>query len=86
MGTGAANRSGGDATGLWLEEAEGVEQFQFLNNKLRSVVTSGKPIRYINHSRIKTKEHIAIDTLALPLAGDGETVDMQLLLNVEPLA
>ena len=34
---------------------------------------------------IKGREFVAIDTLALPLAGNGVDVDMLMLLSVEPV-
>ncbi|MFP6707891.1 MAG: hypothetical protein VCE75_18040 [Alphaproteobacteria bacterium] len=37
----------------------------------------------MSHSIIKGREFVAIDTLALPLAGNGVNVDMLMLLSVE---
>ncbi len=85
MGTGAVQRSGADSTGRWLDEAVTQPQLQALTEHLATAAHTGGPVRYLNHSIIKGREFVAIDTLALPLAGNGVDVDMLMLLSVEPV-
>ena len=85
MGTGVAERSGADSTGRWLDEAVTQPQLQALTEHLATAAHKGGPVRYLNHSIIKGREFVAIDTLALLLAGNGVDVDMLMLLSVEPV-
>jgi len=85
MGTGVVQRSGAESTGKWLDEAVSGAQLKSLTAHLGAAVTDGEPVRYVNHSIIEGREHMVIDTLALPLAADGVTVDMLMLLSVEPI-
>ena len=84
MGTMVVDRSGADSTGRWLDEAVSESQLKILAGELSRAVSTKSPVRYVKHSIIEGREHVAIDTLALPLAADGNNVDMLMLVSVEP--
>ena len=72
VGTEVNTRFGRDSSGTWADEDEPLRKalpdFQ--------AAVEGRTPHYTSSARYTGKEHIGYDRLILPLAGDGETVDM----------
>ncbi len=86
VGLRAAERFGKDATGLWLDDVASGQQLQTVSDRFCTVVQTKAPLHYEDHSYAQGKGLVSIDTLALPLATDGQTVDMLMLVNVAPIS
>lgn len=82
VGTGSAQRAGRDATGLWFEEAyEGdilASQLAAFSEIAKTTMPSLTRVRL----PIEGREYVEHDRLILPLASDGETVDVLIALMV----
>jgi hypothetical protein len=85
VGMRTAERFGKDATGLWLDDVTSGRQLQTVSDRFCTVVNTKAPIHYEDNSYAHGNEQVAIDTLALPLATDGQAVDMLMLVNVAPI-
>lgn len=76
IGTGIVSRYGRDATGGWFDE---VYDPKFLEQHQRdhiAIVESGRPSVGPVPMPVKEKNFIVYQRLALPLATDGTTIDM----------
>lgn len=74
-------RFGVDLTGRYLEDFEQPEFRAFLERAWNAVVDSRAPAHEFNN-RVIDETRYEFETLRLPLASDGETVDMLLVASV----
>lgn len=76
VGTGIVRRAGRDATGLWFEEAYSGEYLRSAIDTYRDIVRNGVP--HLSSRIFPTGDGTAVsyDRMILPLARDGETVDI----------
>ena len=81
MGVLLVERFGFDMTGKALDEFPQPEFRGFLEAGWRAVVERRAPT-HIFHNDVVDRHRRDFETLRLPLAGDGETVDMLLLASV----
>jgi hypothetical protein len=66
-----------ELTGLTIERAFAPEKLEAMRSVYAEVVTSRKPLLTLRASPgVEDRHHIVYDRLLLPLASDGETVDM----------
>lgn len=72
LGTEVVSRFDRDAKGIWMDEDE------TLRNVLPDfyAAVEGRTPRYRPSARHANKEYLTYDRLILPMASDGETVDM----------
>lgn len=76
VGSNLVERYGRDATGMWFDDAfEGKIRDEQIEHYC-SIARRAEPSFTRNILPIKGKEHIDYDRLILPLASDGELVDM----------
>ncbi len=78
-GTGIAKRGGRDPTGKIFEELYDGKYLRKANSTYQSIVESGLPFTSSRKFPVG-KEYLSYDRLILPLARDGETVDMLVFL------
>jgi hypothetical protein len=78
MGTLMAQRSGFDLTGRMVDEVPIPEYRDLLLNAYRHLVTTGEPNTTIHEQTIHDRLY-EFEVLRLPLAEDGETINMLLL-------
>ena len=67
---------GADFTGKFIEDAAEPERHADINSVLSAIVTSRQPHFWQQPVPVPNRDFIAYQRLALPLARDGETVDM----------
>jgi hypothetical protein len=87
MGTELIERGGRDPTGTFFEEVFTPEEMARLTAIYDQVVASGTPhlLRAdLEGPLLKSLEYVTYQRLLLPLAGDGETVDMLAGIYVFP--
>ncbi len=66
-----------ELTGLTIEQAFAPKKLEAMRSAYTEVVTSRKPLLTLRTSpAVEDRHHIFYDRLLLPLASDGETVDM----------
>lgn len=82
VGTGNVQRYGRDATGLWFEEAYEGDILASQLAVFTEVAASAKPSLMRNRLPIEGREFVEYDRLILPLASDGQTVDMLMALMI----
>jgi hypothetical protein len=80
-GTGIAFRAERDPTGKFFEELYDGEYLQKANSTYQSIVQTGLPFMSRRQFPVG-EEYLSYDRLVLPLASDGETVDMLVFLPV----
>jgi hypothetical protein len=80
IGTGVVAKMGRDATGKWFDEHYGPDEFARRRGTYEAFVRSRRPMIVRCTDLIPDGEFKRCDCLMLPLAADGETVDMILLL------
>lgn len=76
IGTGIVGRYGRDATGSWFDELYDTEFLEGHQKDYIEIVESGRPSVSRVPMPLKEKNFITYQRLALPLATDGITVDM----------
>lgn len=76
IGTGIVSRYGRDATGGWFDEVYDPEFLKQHQKDHIAIVESGRPSVELVPMPVKEKSFINYQRLALPLATDGTTVDM----------
>ena len=81
LGTRLNEVFGEDFTGQLVSETKQGEYGELLLDLYRSVVTERAPIVSESVFEYKGKEHLNIHRLLLPLAKDGEEVDMIMFMN-----
>mgnify|MGYP006437575267 CR=1 FL=1 len=82
-GTEIVNRAGRDPTGKRFDELYDGDYLTTANDTYRRVVDSGRPHTSDRvYPLVPGREYMRYDRLLLPLAGDGATVDMVMLLIV----
>jgi hypothetical protein len=83
-GTKITERLGREVTGLWLDEAHPhLASDPGYFKRYRTVVFDATPSWRRGRPMFRQDEHVAeLENLILPLAADGETVDMLLILTV----
>ena len=82
-GTEIVNRAGRDPTGKRFDELYQGDYLHTANETYRQVVDSGQPHTSDRiYPLVPGREYMSYDRLLLPLAGDGVTVDMVMLLIV----
>lgn len=82
-GTEIVSRAGRDPTGKRFEELYRGDYLQTANETYRQVVESARPHTSDRvYPLVPGREYMTYDRLLLPLAGDGVTVDMIMLLIV----
>lgn len=80
-GTYQAARLGMDPTGMWMDEIPAPEYRDLLIGRLREVVARPEPL--LAHNRQLMDNHwYDYEALWLPLANDGQTVDMVLACQI----
>ncbi len=66
-----------ELTGLTIEQAFAPDRVEALRSVYAEVVTSRKPLLTLKASPgVADRDHILYDRLLLPLASDGQTVDV----------
>ena len=82
-GTEIVSRAGRDPTGKRFEELYSGDYLKTANETYRQVVETGRPHTSDRvYPLVPGREYMRYDRLLLPLAGDGVTVDMVMLLIV----
>jgi hypothetical protein len=82
-GTEIVNRAGRDPTGKRFEELYSGDYLQTAHATYRQVVDTGRPHTSDRvYPLVPGREYMRYDRLLLPLAGDGVTVDMVMLLII----
>ena len=82
-GTEIVNRAGRDPTGKRFDELYRGDYLQTANTTYRQVVDTGRPHTSDRvYPLVPGREYMSYDRLLLPLAADGVTVDMVMLLIV----
>jgi hypothetical protein len=82
-GTEIVNRAGRDPTGKRFEELYHGDYLQTAHATYRQVVDTGRPHTSDRvYPLVPGREYMRYDRLLLPLAGDGVTVDMVMLLII----
>ncbi len=76
VGTGVAARFGRDITGLYAEEAYPEAYLAQALDTYGAIIGSRSPQLSRHRIPIEGREHAEYDRLILPLAADGDTVDM----------
>ena len=76
IGTGIVSRFGRDSTGSWFDELYDAEFLESHQKDYVSIVESGRPALSRVPMPLKEKNFITYERLALPLATDGVTIDM----------
>ncbi len=76
VGTGVAARFGRDITGLYAEEAYSDAYLGQVLESYGAIIGSRRPQLSRHRIPIEGREHGEFDRLILPLAEDGDTVDM----------
>ncbi len=76
IGTQVVARFGRDITGLYAEEAYSGDYLAQALETYGAVIESRRPQLSRHQIPIEDREHAAYDRLILPLAKDGDTVDM----------
>ncbi len=76
IGTGIVSRYGRDATGSWFDELYDADVLESHQRDYIALVESGHPSLSRVPMPVKEKSFITYLRLALPLASDGSTVDM----------
>lgn len=86
IGTRIADWSGGDATGRYLDDPDcGENRWQFID-LVRTVARTRQPVVTIGHRAIFGGSAHLFDRMMLPLARDGETIDMIIgVANARPV-
>lgn len=80
-GTYQVDRLGMDPTGMWLDELPAPEYRDLLISRLKEIVARPEPL--LAHNRQMMDEHwYDYEALWLPLANDGDTVDMVLACQI----
>ena len=76
IGTGVVDRFGRDITGLYAEEAYPDEYVAQALETYGAIIESRRPHLSRHRIPIEGREHAEYDRLILPLAADGDRVDM----------
>ncbi len=76
VGTGVAARFGRDITGLYAEEAYSEAYLAQVLDVYGAIIESRRPHLSRHRIPIEGREQVEYDRLILPLAEDGDTVDM----------
>jgi hypothetical protein len=76
IGTEVVTRFGRDITGLYAEEAYPEDYLAKVRETYGAMIESRRPHLSRHQIPIEGREHAEYDRLILPLAKDGETVDM----------
>lgn len=77
VGTEAVEAIGGEVTGRWMDDVHGTVRGQRYLDRYRAVVEHGLPSWRRGAPILCTqKQHETLENLVVPLAADGETVDM----------
>lgn len=84
IGTEIVRKLGRDFTGRWLDETDDAfRQRPEIIERYVATVETGRPTYRIGPARItRTKEFEMLQNIFLPLAADGETVDILLALSI----
>jgi len=85
IGTAHTTATGRDYTGQWMDEAHAAQRVQEspLYPELRAVAEEGRPAFRSGPPTIHLdRDYIRLETLLLPLASDGKTVDVVLGITV----
>ena len=67
---------GREVTGLYIEETGSLETFDDVYRRFAGVVNGKAPAYGVSPSPVKERDFLHYEHLTLPLAGDGETVDL----------
>lgn len=76
VGTGVAETLGADNTGKFIDEVMSPEAYKPLREHYGILVREGRPQYWQRNLPYANRDFLAVQRLALPLAGDGRTVDM----------
>ncbi len=76
VGTEVVHRFGRNITGLYADEAYSGEYLAQVMETYSTIIESRRPHLSRHNVPIKGRDHVNYDRLILPLAADGETVDM----------
>lgn len=83
FGTALVERSGVDLTGLTFEDAFPADQQQeYFIDAVHRLIETKNPLGYVGHSMVEHHQYIRVAGLILPLASDGETVDVIFGVNL----
>jgi hypothetical protein len=67
---------GRDVTGMYIEQTGSIESFEGVYRRLSAVVDDRIPAYGISPAPVRDMAYLTYEHLTLPLATDGETVDM----------
>jgi hypothetical protein len=76
VGTGAAEALGADNTGRFIDEIMAPEPYRPLHAAYSELVRRHTPQYWQRNLPFANRDFLAVQRLALPLAADGDTVDM----------
>ncbi len=82
VGTKTPRRHNVDFTGMWVDEIPFPEAARTLVASYRDLVALARPARVVRNE-VLDGHRIRWETIVLPLAADGETVDMLLIAVIE---
>lgn len=80
IGTGITNKLGRDATGLWFEDIYEGKRMLETQADYQDIIELRGPALQRRRVPVTGREFLIFERLALPLAADGENVDMILSL------
>lgn len=78
VGTGIVQVLGRDSTGKWYHELYPPDVLAQLDEQYRWMISKRRPLRTFGRSVYEDTDFYDFEMLSLPLASDGETVDMVL--------
>jgi hypothetical protein len=79
-GTAFHDLIGIEATGRFLDEIAPPERAQPVQSALEAIVTTGRPVYLAGRLTLVNRDYVRVCRLGLPLAQDGEHVDMVLAI------
>ena len=79
VGTHSTEMLDRDFTGRYLDEVYAPNDLQNVSDAFERVIRERAPIRYHGAASFAQKHYLQFEAAVMPLAGDGETVDMLLL-------
>lgn len=79
IGTQVAISAGRDMTGRYLDEIYTPEIHRIVTAGYRAAIELRRPIRVHGYFRQVDRSFMAIESVELPLASDGETIDMLMI-------
>ncbi|HEX9462057.1 MAG TPA: PAS domain-containing protein [Alphaproteobacteria bacterium] len=75
-GTHFAEIFGRDVTGLYIEQTGSLETFEAIYRRFTTIVDDKAPAYGISPSPVRDRDFLEYEHLTLPLATDGQTVDL----------